>query len=231
MLLLTVAGCSTKKNTASTRFWQAFTTRFNVYFNGNEAYKEGVLAIENGNKDNYQEIIPLYPIGNKKTVGLGGSNFDRAIEKSQKAIKLHSIKKKPPRKPSKRKDPKYQRWMAQKEYNPFLHHAWMLLGKAQFQKGEFLEAASTFSYISRLYNTHPKILSDARIWMARCYTEMDWFYEAEDALEKINNDSLPKELGPEHASAYGNYLLRQKRFKEAIPFLHITIKNEKRKKQ
>lgn len=231
MLLLTVAGCSTKKNTASTRFWQAFTTRFNVYFNGNEAYKEGILAIEDGNKDNYQEIIPLYPIGNKKNVGLGESNFDRAIEKSQKAIKLHSIKKKPPRKPQKRNDPKYKKWMAQKEYNPFLHNAWMLLGKAQFQKGEFLEAASTFSYITRLYATNPKVLSDARIWMARCYTEMNWFYEAEDALEKINNDSLPKELGPEHASAYGNYLLRQKRFKEAIPFLLITIKNEKRKKQ
>lgn len=231
MLLLTVAGCSTKKNTAGTRFWQSFTTRFNVYFNGNEAYKEGILAIEDGNKDNYQEILPLYPIGNKKTVGIGASNFDRAIEKSQKAIKLHSIKKKPARKPNKRNDPKYKRRMAQKEYNPFLHNAWMLMGKAQFQKGEFLEAASTFSYISRLYATDPKIVADARIWTARCYTEMDWFYDAEDALEKINNDSLPKELEPAHASAYGNYLLRQKRFKEAIPFLRTTIKNEKRKKQ
>ena len=60
---------------------------------------------------------------------------------------------------------------------------------------------------------------------------MDWFYEAEDALEKLNNDSLPDELTPEHANAYGNFLLRQKRFKEAIPFLQITIKNEKRNKQ
>ena len=231
IILMIAAGCSTKKNTAGTRFWQSFTTRFNVYFNGNEAYKEGMKAIEDGNKDSYQEILPLYPIGNKKTVGMGASNFDRAVEKSQKAIKLHSIKKKPPRKPSKRNDPKYKRWMAQKEYNPFLHNAWMLMGKAQFQKGEFLEAAATFSYISRLYATDPKIVADARIWMARCYTEMDWFYDAEDALEKINNDSLPKELEPSHSAAYGNYLLRQKRFKEAIPYLITTIKNEKRKKQ
>lgn len=231
LLLMMVAGCSTKKNTAGTRFWQAFTTRFNVYFNGNEAYKDGLKEIESGNKDSYQEILPLYPIGNKKTVGMGASNFDRAIEKSQKAIKLHSIKKKPPRKPGKRNDPKYKKWMAQKEYNPFLHNAWMLMGKAQFQKGEFLEAASTFSYISRLYSTNPDIVADARIWMARCYTEMDWFYDAEDALEKINNDSLPKKLEPAHAAAYGNYLLRQKRFKEAIPYLITTIKNEKRKKQ
>lgn len=231
ILLITVVGCSTKKNTAGTRFYHSFTTRFNVFFNGNEAYKEGIKAIEDGNKDSYQEIIPLYPIGNKKTVGIGAANFDRTIEKSQKAVKLHSIKKKPPKKPGKSKDPKYKRWMAQKEYNPFLHRAWMLMGKAQFQKGEFLEAASIFSYIIRLYATDPKIMADARIWLARCYTEIDWFYDAEDALEKVNNDSLPKELMPEHSAAYGNYLLRQKRFKEAVPFLITTIKNEKRKKQ
>lgn len=229
--MMVMAGCSTKKNTAGSRFWQAFVTRFNVYFNGSEAYKEGILAIENGNKDNYQEIIPLYPIGNKGTIGIGEANFDRAIEKSQKAIKLHSIKKKPKPQPNKRNQPEYKRWMAQKEYNPFLHNAWMLMGKAQFQKGEFLEAASTFSYISRLYATDPKLVAEARIWMAQCYTQMDWFYEAEDALEKLNNDSLPAELSPEHANAYGNFLLRQKRFKEAIPFLQITIKNEKRNKQ
>ena len=41
LLLLSLVGCSTKKNTAGTRFFQAFTTRFNVYFNGNEAYKAG----------------------------------------------------------------------------------------------------------------------------------------------------------------------------------------------
>ena len=231
LLALLATGCSSQKNTAGSRFWQAFTTRFNVYFNGSEAYKEGMKALEDGNKDNYQETIPLYPIGNKKSVGTGGSQFDRAIEKSQKAIKLHSIRKKPPHKPEKRKDPKYQRWMAKQEYNPFLHHAWMLMGKAQFQKGEFLEAASTFSYITRLYATEPAIVADARIWMARCYTEMDWFYDAEDALEKINNDSLPQALTPAHASAYANYLLRQKRFKEAVPFMLTTIKHEKSKKQ
>lgn len=226
-----IAGCSTKKNTSGTRFYHSLTARFNTYFNGNEAYKEGIKAIEDGNKDSYQETLPLYPIGNKKTVGMGASNFDRAIEKSQKAIKQHSIKKKPPRKPGKRKDPKYQRWMAQKEYNPFLHNAWMLMGKAQFQKGEFLEAASTFSYIARLYATNPKVMAEARIWLARCYTEIDWFYDAEDALEKVNNDSLPTELLPAHAAAYGNYLLRQQRFREALPYLITTIKNEKRKKQ
>lgn len=230
LLLSLFAGCAMKNNTASTRFYHSFTTRYNVYFNGHEAYKQGLKAIETGNKDSYLEMIPLYPIENKKTIGLGKSDFDRAIEKSQKAIKLHSIKKKPLRKPG-QKTAKEKRWLAQKEYNPFLHNAWMMMGKAQFNKGEFLEASSTFSYIIRLYDTNPEVMADARIWLSRCYTEMDWFYDAEEALTKVNNDSLPTRLFPDHKAAYGNYLLRQKRFKEAIPYLLTIIKNENNGKQ
>lgn len=229
-LLIILAGCSVKKNTAGSRFYHSFTTRYNVYFNGNEAYKQGSEAIESGNKDSYLEMIPLYPIENKKTVGLGSGDFDRAIEKSQKAIKLHSIKKKPVRKPGKKSE-KQKRWLAQKEYNPFMHNAWMLMGKAQFSKGQFLEAASTFSYIIRLYNTNPEVMANAKIWLSRCYTEMDWFYDADDVLSKLNNDSLPSNLIPAYSAAYGNYLLRQKRFKEAVPYLQSIIKHEKKKKQ
>lgn len=224
-------GCSTKKNTKGSRFYHAMTTRYNVYFNGNEAYKSGYKAIEKGNKDNYMEMLPLYPIGNKSTVGTGSSDFERAIEKSQKAIAVHSIKRKPPRKPGKRYTPEYKQWLARREFNPFLHNAWMLMGKAQFQKGDFPEAAATFSYIARLYAGQPKITVNARIWLAQCYTQMGWYYDAEDVLQKVNNDSLPATLTPAYSRTYGHYLLGSQRYREAVPHLLTTIKNEKNKRQ
>ena len=49
-------------NTAQSRFYQSFVTRFNVYHNGHEAYKEGLDAQEKAHKDNYMEIIPLFII-------------------------------------------------------------------------------------------------------------------------------------------------------------------------
>ena len=61
-----VAGCSTRKNTAGTRFYHALTTRYNVYFNGNEAYKAGLQAQQQGNKDNYMEMLPSIPSAIKK---------------------------------------------------------------------------------------------------------------------------------------------------------------------
>ncbi len=230
MALGAFVGCSTKKNTANTRFYHAFTARYNTYYNGNQAYKTGCLELEGANRDNYMEILPYFYIGNKKTVGSGSANFDRAIEKSQKAIKQHSIKKKPIRKPGQKKTEKMIRWYAKREYNPFIHNAWFLMGKSQFQKGEFLEAASTFSYIVRLYNGEPDKVAEARLWMARCYTELEWFYDAEDILQKTQLDSMPNSLDYEKSVTYANYYLRQGRFEEALPHLEKSVKKEKNKK-
>ncbi|MBQ6801247.1 MAG: tetratricopeptide repeat protein [Bacteroidaceae bacterium] len=228
LLAMVVGGCSTKKNTANTRRWHAFTARYNTYYNGSEAYKEGMLAQEKANKDNYMQTLPYFPIGNKKTVGSGSGNFDVAIEKSQKAIKQHSIKKKPKRKAGEKKTEKLIRWYAKKEYNPFIHQAWFLMAKAQFQKGEFLEAASTFSYISRLYVNEPDKVAEARLWMARCYTELEWYYDAEDVLNKAARDSMPRKLEGELSATYSNFLLRQGRFNEALPYLEKAVRKEKR---
>jgi len=225
---MVVGGCSTKKNTANTRRWHAFTARYNTYYNGSEAYKEGMLAQEKANKDNYMQTLPYFPIGNKKTVGSGSGNFDVAIEKSQKAIKQHSIKKKPKRKAGEKKTEKLIRWYAKKEYNPFIHQAWFLMAKAQFQKGEFLEAASTLSYISRLYVNEPDKVAEARLWMARCYTELEWYYDAEDVLNKAARDSMPRKLEGELSATYSNFLLRQGRFNEALPYLEKAVRKEKR---
>ena len=93
--VLVVTGCGTQKNTAKTRWWHAFKARYNTYYNGTLAYIDGSLEKENGNKDNFTEIIPLYTVGNKTNRETGKANFERAIEKCQKTIKLHSIKRRP----------------------------------------------------------------------------------------------------------------------------------------
>ena len=74
--------------------------------------------------------------------------FDRTIEKMQKAIQLHSIKKKPARRNASQKEKDFR---AREEFNPFLHNAWLMMGRAQYLNGDFLGAASTFFYISPIY--------------------------------------------------------------------------------
>ena len=92
---MVATGCSTQKNTARTRWWHSFKARYNTYYNGSLAYIDASLEKEEGNKDNFTEIIPLYTVSNKSSREIGKSNYDRAIEKCQKTIKLHSIKRRP----------------------------------------------------------------------------------------------------------------------------------------
>ena len=230
LLMLSACG-STKMNTAQSRFYQAFVTRFNVYHNGHEAYKEGLSAQEKSHKDNYMEIIPLFPVSKESTRSTGGGSFDKAIEKSQKAIKLHSIKQKPKKKAGRTLTEEDKLWYAKKEYNPFLHNAWMLMGKAQFHKGEFLEAASTFSYITRLYSEDPKIVAEARMRMAQCYAELEWNYEADNLLAQVGRDSIPYQLAEEYDAIMASHLLRQERFDEALPYLEKAVKRPGRTKK
>ena len=95
ILVVLLVGCSTKENTASTRFWQSFTTKYNTYYNGHEAYKEGLQSKENTNKDNYTKLLPVFLVGNEASRSAGSGQFDVTIEKCEKAIRTHSIKRKP----------------------------------------------------------------------------------------------------------------------------------------
>lgn len=224
LALVLVCACSTKKNTALTRRVQAFKALYNTYYNGHLAFIDGRDAQNEGNKDNYTEVIPVYMQGNKATVNLGKSNYDRTIEKMQKTIKQHSITTRPQWNSNKPKTPKDRIWLSQKEYNPFLYKAWFMMGEAQFRKGEFMEAASTFAYIQRLYFSKPNIVARARLLEAKCYAELDWYYEAENLVNATRRDSFPTKLEPLRASVLADVQVRQKLYDEAIPNVKTAMK-------
>ena len=230
-IIIAATGCSTQKNTAKTRFWHSFKARYNTYYNGSLAYIDGSLEKENGNKDNFTEIIPLYTVANKQSRELGKSNFDRAIEKSQKTIKLHSIKRRPEWTKKRRKTEKDIEWLSRREYNPFLWRAWMLMGRSQFHKGAFDEAASTFAYMGRLYHTQPAIYAKSRAWLAKCYIEEGWIYDAEDVIRGMERDSIHWSARKEWDYTYADYYIHIGDYKKAIPHLRQVIRHEMRRKQ
>ena len=208
-----IVSCSTQKNTAGSRFWHSFNARYNTYYNGQVAFTEGNLEKEKNNKDNYTELIPLYPVGNKNSRDIGKSNYQRTVEKMEKAIQRHSIKEKG------------------KEKNPFLWRAWLLMGKAEFQMGQFEEAAATFSYMARLYQGEPLMSGLARAWLAKCYTELGWRYDAEDVIRNMSRDSMDFRAVKDWDYTYANYYIREADYQKAIPYLRKAIKHERRKVQ
>lgn len=231
IILLAVTACSTQKNTSGSRFWHAFNAKYNTYFNGAQAYIDGSLEKENGNKDNFTEMLPLYTVGNKNSRELGKGNFDRAIEKAEKAIARHSIKRRPEWTKNRKKTERDIEWLSRKEYNPFLWKAWMLMGRSQFFRGSFDEAAATFAYMSRLYKGQPAIYGKARAWLAKCYIEEDWLYDAEDVIRNMRRDSIDWRAQKEWDYTMADYYVHTKEYAKAIPYLRKVIKHEMRRKQ
>ena len=230
-LLLVCTACSTQKNTGKTRWWHAFNARYNTYYNGKVAFIEGAEEQEKGHKDNFTEIIPLYVAGDKNTKVMGAAKYTRSIEKMEKAIKRHSIKKRPEWNKSRRKTDKDIEWLNRREYNPFLWKAWLLMGKSQFNMGKFDEAAATFSYMSRLYATQPAILGIARAWQTKSYVELGWLYDAEDLITKQRRDTMHYRARTDWDYALADYYIESRQYEQAVTYLSKVIKHEKRKTQ
>lgn len=227
---VSLAGCSLKKNTASTRRYMAFITRYNIYYNGDTHYKETLGEMEGKYEDDYTRMVFMHPVEGKSDpkAPQPTGNFDRSIEKAQKAIQLRSIKKKPKKKSGKGNDPEYKAWMKRDEYNPFLHNAWMMMGRSQYYNGDFLGAASTFFYISKHFTWLPNTVTEAKLWQARSYCSLDWAYDAELIVSKIKPDELTnKTLKGLYNFVYADYYLHRGEWAEAVPYLKESIRYAK----
>jgi tetratricopeptide (TPR) repeat protein len=242
--------------------YHSVNTRYNIYFNAEQAYREALKAKQESHTDTLSQIINVFPASVKSSNAntpasrdferdnrsfsspksgsdysstnsysnqqSGGGSFSRSIDKNTKAIKLHSIKSKPERNPNKKRDPKYQAWLKQQEFNPFLKNAWLLLGKSEYQDGDYLQSISTFAYITRLYKTDAEVVAEARMWMVKANVAMGWTYEAEDILNQIRlaGGILPK-LKPEYDKIYADFWIKQGKYAQAVPYLDNAIQQER----
>lgn len=224
--------CSNQKNTVITRTYHSVNTRYNIYFNANEAYKEALAAKIKNQDENLTQIVNIFPDNSDTSKQSASGTFTTTIDKCTKAIKLHSIKVKPQRNPARRGDEKYQAWLKQKEFTPFLDQTWLLLAKAEFHDGDYLRAITTFMYISKIYSSNPEIVAECQLWISRAYTEMGWMYEAGNILHKMELAGGPpnKQKGL-YSSVKANYLIRNNEYEEAIPHLEYAITKEKDKTQ
>lgn len=211
--------CTTKKNTAATRQWQAFNTRYNVYFNGDLHFQETLSEMEKNYEDDYSRQLLMHPVEARVDFHYPQptGDFTRTIEKMQKAIELHSITRKPIRRNSSQKEKEFR---AREEFNPFLHNAWLMLGKAQYYNGDFTGAASTFMYISKHFKWLPETVTEARLWEALSYCALNWIYNAENTLHLIKEKDLTTEnLRIQYNFVQADFLIRSNQIPESLPYL------------
>ena len=144
-----IYSCSPKKDAFINRNYQAVVTEYNVLFNGYNSLNEGVEALDNEYQDNYWEILPIERLQLSEAIILPGQEsnayFQKAEEKAVKAIQKHSM------------------MFRNREKNPQIDEAYLLLGMARYYDQRFIPAQEAFNYILYKYPNSDKI-NQARVW-------------------------------------------------------------------
>ncbi len=212
LVLVFSTGCSTKKNTALGRFWHNLNTKYNGYFNGNDAIKVGMQDLSKTRKDDYTKIIPTFDYGDRSNWAPMNTAADRAIKKAVIMIKKHSM------------------FINGKQYNRWIDDCYMLMGKANFFKLEHSLGVNQLKHVAD--NSEKQYTKDeAKIWMIRTYNEMGEFAESGTIIRGIDRGGVHKKLLPEYYAVIADYHIRQKEWDKAIENIDESIKNSKSKKR
>lgn len=221
--IIFVLGCSTEKNTFTSRTYHNLTARYNVYFNGNEAYKSGKQQVKDAFEDNYAVILPIFRYGDEDFNSVAAADMDKAIDKASKLITKHSITARPERRGRARTE-RRKAFYDRDEYCNWVDDAYLLLGKANFYKQDFSNALQAFNYVKRRFEEQP-IANEAQIWLIRSYLESGEYRKAKEQLDLLEgDDEFPfEEFETELRLLFADYYLKQDDYDYAIPHLDTAI--------
>ena len=185
-VLMSVVSCSTRKDRAVNRAYHQTTTKFNVLFNGEEAIATGVEAEVASHQPNFWEQLPIdpFPLADLFTLNSKeNANFSRAEEKAVIAVQKHSMQ------------------FGNEQRNQQIDESYLLLGKARYYNGRYLQALDALNYIiEQLPNTSSK--NEAQLWKAKVLIQMLQEQRAISIFEELLSTSKLSQSETADASAY-----------------------------
>ncbi len=226
--LIFLTSCSTQKNTWISRNFHALTAHYNIFFNGNESFKQGVNKIRKGYKDDFTRVLPVFTWDDESLARSAASDFDRASKKASKVIALHSIKVKPVMKREVLSE-KEKAFYNKNEYNPWVEKAYLLIGKSHFYQRNYKLAQETFRFMINQFGGE-EIRFDALVWLARVYIETGEMSEAKKLMDALSNEpAFPGRLVGELQATLAHYYIRSEQYEKVAQPLEKALKEVRNK--
>lgn len=214
LFLLVVMGwalsaCSTRRNTAQARFYHRLTSHYNVYWNGEQSYKEGVAIIQQKAKDDFNKVLPVFNYGDKKLAQQVKSKMERAIKKASLTIQEHSMV------------------FNGKEKIPWVGKSYLLMGRAYFMEKNYTAARRVFDFVSKQY-AHQPFQYVAMLWLTKTYIA-DGSYEKAQAqlnlLRSLEDEiTFPVSVKKQLPLVEANMYIAMKDYQTAYSFLEQALK-------
>jgi tetratricopeptide (TPR) repeat protein len=126
-LLFILAGCSTTNHaTLPKQAYHDITSHYNAYFNANEKLKYTLKTAETNHRDKYDSVLTVYAHSDPKEFASYSGDLEDVVKRSTQAIQLHGI----------------ANWS---------DDHMLLIGIANYLKGDYQKASSSFKYITTEY--------------------------------------------------------------------------------
>tara|TARA_B100001741_G_scaffold311327_1_gene312237 strand:+ start:18717 stop:21296 length:2580 start_codon:yes stop_codon:yes gene_type:complete len=212
--MLIFSSCKTTKNRFLNKAYHKTTTRYNWYFNALQSFNSAVNKIESTHKDDFNELLTIYPLGTEKDAQSAAPQLDKALKKCALAISKHSM------------------LIKGQEHNSWIDDCYLLIGKAYFYKKEYIKSIEAFRLVNRQFEGQNSSY-EAKIWLVKAFTETMEFSSAELVLEDVLSDEkFPIKLNKDLALAVAHYYIKQKNYDPAFSELleAISLVNKKREK-
>lgn len=230
MIIILAGSCTTKKNTVVTRNYHNLTAHYNIYFNAFDSYFQGLKKVETGFKDDYNTMLPLFTYSSKDAARMLMSDMDKTIKKCSKVAGVHSITAKPKLKKGNRSE-KQKDFYRKNEYVKWVDDAYLLMGKAYFQKRDFFPAIQNFEYVIRQY-PDGGLTDEASLWLAKSNLELKKYQEAREILNRLQGDpKFDRKLRKELNAVYADWFIRQGDLESGIANLLNAIDKYPNKRQ
>lgn len=211
--LIILPGCKRTKDTFTSRSYHNLVSKFNPLFNGEQALLKAELTLNSQHKDNFEKILPVYKLGDEQLVSNIKPELERAVEKGSKVIQTHSM------------------LIKNSQKNKFIDDCYLLIGKARFYDREYLKALETFNYLILEFPKDESVY-EAKLWAAKCKTELNNFLSAKEDFELIYREKkVPKDLKADIFASYAQLEINQRRYRAAYQLLQQAISKTKSKQK
>jgi tetratricopeptide (TPR) repeat protein len=203
LIMMSIYGCSSQRDTITNRKLQNLSARYNLIYNSNVLLDEYLEGVNLSKKENFNNFLPLYYAPARADVNAAGTNIKELDAISQKARTI----------------------VAEKNYSNYIDDAYILLGKADFYQGKYYNATEYFNYVANAFKKDHNIYLNALNWQARTLMELNEIEKADNLLElvKVELDSVKRKKAEPLATLAQMSIVKEDD-KQAIYYLEKALK-------
>ena len=186
------------------RNWNNMIARFNIYFNAEQKLDAAVNDLSTKQKDDFNEVIPIYPYGTEADALGMRSSMEETMKKASKVIQ-------------------------NKPTSKWADDAYFIIGQTQFFSGDYYAAIETFQFVNSSY-TDEAIKAMSQLWLMKAYIQQGKLDDAEaiyGLLKKIK--SSDREFSTHLNLSAGDLMVKQNKTTEAIKLLDKGLQRLKDK--